>query len=215
MNTHTRLRLAIALAACAAIASCTAKSSGQDPSAAVSAAPRSSPAAASPSPSPSTSVTATETVDLKYSSALNKYTMSYPEGWTVVAGKKAWVSGQDPAASQDVFQSPEKRAVTVVSQKLPAGWTTAKWYASFLPAKGTVAMPQCFPGPKEWLPVTVDGHSGGLLGGDFGCSFTEAIVLANGRAYVFNAVPDRNQANTDIFDQGLFNQILASVHLTS
>lgn len=148
-----------------------------------------------------------------YTSAFNGYSMRYPDGWTVKGGTKPWVHGQDSSDSADVFQSPGKPAVSVVSQRIPKGWSAARWIEDFLPGAGEVAMPSCFPPPSEWLPVTVDGHDGGLLGGDFNCSFTEAIVIADGTAYVFNAMPDPNAVSTKIFDQGLFNELLGSVQL--
>ena len=171
----------------------------------------------SPTPTPTSSPSEQESGEPSlthlYTSAFNGYSMRYPDGWTVKAGTKPWVHGQDSSDSADVFQSPGKPAVSVVSQRIPKGWSAARWIQDFLPGAGEVAMPSCFPPPSEWLPVTVDGHDGGLLGGDFNCSFTEAVVIVDGTAYVFNAMPDPNAVNTKIFDQGLFNELLGSVQL--
>ena len=164
----------------------------------------------STTPVPSSPAALTET----FVSHVNGYQMSYPEDWTVVAATKPTRANKpDTDASVDKFQSPQTRAIYVKSEPIPTGETEDEWVADFLPGPDA-EMPQCFPPRQEWIPITVDGNKGGLLGGDFGCSFTQAVVFAGGRAYIFDAMPDPAHVNTDIFDQGLFDQMLASVRLT-
>jgi hypothetical protein len=138
-----------------------------------------------------------------FTSSVHGYSMAYPDGWNAVAART-------PDA-EDVFQSGTARNVTVTSEVLPAGWTDDEWAADFLLTDGGSRKRDCFPPRAQWLPVEVGGRPGGLVGGDFGCYLTQAIVFVDHRAYIFTAIPD---LPTDIFDQGLFEQMLATVTFT-
>jgi hypothetical protein len=172
------------------------------------------PAPAGPAPTPKHSTLA---LPQTHRSPLYGYQMSFPVGWTLVPGRKAWTfTGPDRGpTSEDRYQSPGKPAIFVSSQRLPAGMTDAQWLTDYLPAPNdpSVAMPQCFPPRSPFTPVVIDGHAGGIDGGDYGCSFTEAVVIANHVAYVFTAQPDPDHVNTAIFDMGVFGPMLASVQL--
>lgn len=149
-------------------------------------------------------------------SSLYGYSMSYPEDWTVTAGTEPWQVGQDigGAGRRDRFQSTSTDAVFVVSQDIHQMNPTTQWIPSYLPDPSSVAMPTCFPPYAQWEAITIDGHAAAMHGGDYGCSFTEVIVIVDQRAYVFSAQPDPDHVNTRIFDQGLLSRMLASVKLT-
>jgi hypothetical protein len=143
------------------------------------------------------------------------YSMSFPAGWRVIPATQPWPYGQDIAGAgrRDRYQSPGAAVVFVSSQQLPRGMTDQQWLTQFLPKSGEVAEPQCFQPPARWDPVTVDGHPGGIHGGDFACGFTEAVVIADHRAYVFTAQPNPAHWTGEIFDMGVLTPMLASVHL--
>jgi hypothetical protein len=166
---------------------------------------------ASPVPVPPASAPLTRT----FVSPVHGYTMSYPQSWTVVPATRPWRHGTDGGdiAVVDRFESPGRPVVDVASQPLPPGWTDAQWFADFLPSPGDVAEPQCFPPRAQWESLTIDGHAAGWHGGDFGCSFTQAVVIVDHRAYVFTAMPDPTAVSTAVFDAGLLRDMLASVRL--
>jgi hypothetical protein len=168
-----------------------------------------------PVPAPaSTSPDSQAGLSRSFTSTLYGYTMSYPEQWTVVSGTQPWQDDSSAPGVGDLFQSPDTRTVSVVSQPIPETTTDDQWIADYLPAPGTASMPQCYPPKDQWTSTTVDGHSGGILGGVMWCGFTRVIVIADHRAYLFNAVPDPAHLTADVFDQSLLNDLLASVRLT-
>ena len=75
------------------------------------------------------------------------------------------------------FSSPTAQTITVSSEALPDGWSEDRWAADFLLTDGGARARDCFPPSDQWLPVDVGGHPGGLLGGDFGCYLTQAVVF--------------------------------------
>ena len=149
-----------------------------------------------------------------FTSKLFRYTIAYPSGWTAVSGTKPWTDPEGAQPSVDVFQSPGKARFVAVSQPLPHGWSALRWERE-VDQPGSLA--RCFPAPGKWKTVTVDGHQGGILGGDYGCFFTKAVVVANGRGYLFTgqASPTMDFSGPTIFDEALFDQMVASIHLTA
>jgi hypothetical protein len=146
---------------------------------------------------------------------LNHYEMAYPDGWTVTPASRAWsgsLGASDPGVS-DVFRSSDHAAVDVASQPLPPGWTEARWFSEFLPPAAETAVPRCFPPREQWESVTMAGHAAGLHGGDFGCSFTQAVAIIDRTAYVVTAMPDEGQVSSAVFDAGLLRRMLASFSL--
>ena len=156
---------------------------------------------------PATSPLVTPTrpaLDLTFTSAVHDYVMAYPDGWTVAASSTT--------NAPDTFSSPTAQTISVSSEALPDGWSEDRWAADFLLTDGGARARDCFPPRDQWLPVDVGGHPGGLLGGDFGCYLTQAVVFVDHRAFIFSAVPE---LPTGLFDQGLFEQMLASVRFTA
>ena len=172
-------------------------------------------AGASPEVSVPQASTSAAELTRTFTSAVNGYRMSFPGDWTVVAASKPSRPGRPSTdAMTDKFLSPQTRAVYVTSEALPAGWTDDQWVTTRF---RRLARARCLSASRRetsWVPVTVGGHPGGMLGGDFGCSFSKVLVFLDHRVYVFNAMPDPFHVNTDIFDQGLFAAMLASVELT-
>jgi hypothetical protein len=121
-----------------------------------------------------------------FTSVVHGYAVSYPDGWRVLAATRPWRDGLDEGVPgvADRFVSPGTEEIDVWSQAVSRGRSDAQWIADYLPAAGDVAMPTCFPPPARWQPVVVDGHAGGVFGGDYGCSFTAAIVIVDHRAYL-------------------------------
>ncbi|HTY72982.1 MAG TPA: hypothetical protein VMI11_11240 [Actinomycetes bacterium] len=150
----------------------------------------------------------------QFTSPLFGYSIAYPSGWTVTSGMKAWTDPEGDPPSVDVFQSPGKARFLVVSQPLPRGWSALRWERQ-VDEPGTLA--RCFPAPGRWKTVTVDGHQGGILGGDYGCFFTKAVVVANGRGYLFTgqAGPTMDFSGSTIFDRTLFDEMVDSISLHS
>jgi hypothetical protein len=152
-------------------------------------------------------------------SAVYRYSAVAPAGWTYRAGSKPWAYGADQGAAgvQDAYRSPTSPAtIFVTSQSLPPGMTQATWLTKFLPGS-SAAMPSCFPATAAvWAQdrVLVDGHPGGMWGGQRGCSFTEVVVFAGDRVYDISAQPDPSKVNTDIFDNAVLTPFLASMRLT-
>ena len=128
------------------------------------------------------------------------YAIDYPSGWTAVAAADA--------SQPDRFRSPTGATISISSEQLAPGQTDDEWVADYLPGAGGARRRDCFPPRDQWLPVDVGGVTGGLLAGDFGCYLTEAVVFVDHRVYVVDAVPE---LPTGLFDQGLLEQMLASV----
>jgi len=149
-----------------------------------------------------------------FRSTIQHYSITYPTGWTLTKATTPWRLGA-PAegAVADTYRrtdSPEQ--VTVASQALPHGMSTAAWVAQYLPANPN--KPECFGPPSTWAPYAIDGHLGGLLGRAQDCGFTEAIVMAGGRAYTVYAVPDADRYSPAVFPQSDFDAITATMTLT-
>ncbi len=180
-------------------------------------APRSGvPAQPGGSPASSTRPTLSEApvATSSFTSPTYGYTVSYPKGWTVTRATTAWTNGKnglgDPGVS-DIFQSPGKPRVLVAAQQIPSGWTTARWEADFMPNPVPSQQAACFPSPKDWAPVTVAGHPGGLLGRVSWCGFTEGVVLIGGRAYVIRGEPAPGSLTADTFDMGVLTTMFESM----
>ncbi len=152
---------------------------------------------------------------LPFTSRVHGYDVTYPPGWRVLPATTAWSAGKDEGAPgvADQFSSPDGGQINVWSQALPAGTSDARWITGYLPASGEVAMPACFPAPGAWEPVLVDGHRGGIFGGDYGCSFTAVVVIVDKRAYLIKAFPVAGHVTTAIFDRHVLDGFLGSLRL--
>ncbi len=178
------------------------------------AASSSAPVPARPSRPAAASPSAAYALANTFTSPVYGYRIAYPARWHVTPAARPWTYGSEATDSRvDVFRSPGNEVVTVTSQRLPAGVTAARWSAAYLPAPGDTPRPECFPRPEAWQPVTMDGLAAGVYGGEFGCNFTNAVLVTAGRAYVLHATPDADHVSTAIFDRGLFDAFLASIRL--
>ena len=149
-----------------------------------------------------------------FTSAQHAYTIKYPPGWTVTAATRPWPFGSEGDhegdATADTFRSPSSSGLVVSSQALPAGMTEDQWFAAYLTGASPVH-PECNPARAEWEPITIAGHAAGVHGGLAQCSFTEAIAIVAGRAYVFTAYPYLDAPSSVIFDRALLDALLATV----
>jgi hypothetical protein len=173
-------------------------------------------AAGSPTPTPARTTAIAGTTPLPLSrtfvSPRDHYAMAYPDGWTVTPASRAWsgsLEASDPGVS-DVFRSSGHAAVAVASQRLPLGWTEARWFSEFLPPAAQTAVPRCFPPREKWESVTMGTHPAGLHGGDFGCSFTQVVAIIDRTAYVVTAMPEEGQVTSAVFDAGLLRRMLGT-----
>ena len=62
----------------------------------------------------------------------------------------------------------------------------------------------CYPPPTEWERITIDGHEAALASG---CGYTDAMVLAGGRVYIFSGYGGLAT------NRLLFDGFLSTVHL--
>jgi hypothetical protein len=98
----------------------------------------------------------------------------------------------------------------VSSQALPAGMTEDKWFAAYLTGASPLH-PECNPARAQWEPITIAGYAAGVHGGLTQCSFTEAVAIVGGRAYVFTAYPNLDAPSAAIFNRALFDAFLVTV----
>jgi hypothetical protein len=178
--------------------------------------PTSSGGSPTSQPSASSAPAASELPQLTedFTSTQHGYTIKYPPHWTVMAATKPWPFGSEgdhaDDATADTFRSPSSSGLVVSSQALPAGMTEDKWFAAYL--TGTSPLhPECNPARAQWEPITIAGVDAGVHGGLQGCSFTEAVAVVAGRAYVFTAYPNLDAPSGVIFNRALLDALLATV----
>jgi len=140
-------------------------------------------------------------LDGSFTSSIAGYSIRYPSAWTVVAATKPWTSGYDTShagISDTIGFSPGFAGTSIA---LPKGVSFATWYATYDASR---AGGTCGAAPKT-EPVTIDGIVGEL---DVHCPalYVEAVVLAGGRAYVFDL--------TGSAQRPLLLSMLATVKLT-
>ena len=155
-----------------------------------------------PTPLPSTAPPLSQT----FTSNIDRYSLSYPQGWATKAATKAWTGlltlnfGEathdflyDPALTDHLFLS-------VASQ--PLGKTKPDAWATQQMASGE--------GCADTAPVTIDGATG-LIGAG-GCNL--AVVTTGGRGYAFRLYTSGDQPGLDTsYDQAWFEELLATVQL--
>ena len=149
-----------------------------------------------------------------YTSKPYRYSLSFPDSWTVTTATRTWRGQGVPGRKvSDVFRSPLGQAVSVRSQQIPSRLSDEAWTDRLLAGLGTSGEPPCPVQRQGWLPIVVDGHRGGQVGGDFGCQFTTVVLVVDHRGYVFEAQPVPGHYTDQIFPQRLLDHLLASVQL--
>jgi hypothetical protein len=171
------------------------------------------PASATPT-QPVSSPTA-DAMTQTYTSAMLRYGISYPDGWTLTEATEPWVFGGEGDevgdGTVDEFRSPGPSAFFVSSQEIPAGMTLGQWIPTYT-GGGPYPNLACWPPPKTWEAIEIAGHPAKEHGGESTCNFTEAVTVADGRAYVFTATPNVEEC-CGTFDPELFDAFLASVSI--
>jgi hypothetical protein len=171
---------------------------------------------ASPSPSPSPSPAPTPrdpTTWVPFTSARFGYSIRIPADWTQIPGTQPSLYGEenntldDP--KDDQFNGPDPIALVVTSQAIPAGMTDDAWLGPDGPCPGCPA--ECWPPHKDWEQITIDGHAAILHGGLPGCDITRAVAFVDGRAYELVAFGNRHYPTQEVFDRGLFDDLMATV----
>jgi hypothetical protein len=90
--------------------------------------------------------------------------------------------------------------------------TEDEWFAAYL--TGTSSLhPECNPARAAREPITIAGYAAGFHGGLAQCSFSEAVAIVAGRAYVFTAYPNLDAPSGLIFNRALFDALIATVVL--
>lgn len=182
--------------------------------------PRSaSPTGAGPSTAPSLSPgTARTPIVTTWWDGLSVSTLGasfrIPPGWTDSPAAAPWEWQRSGGAALNLIApaiDPERAALYIASQRMPADMTPTEWWASYLRAD-TGGMPAaCFPTSQGgYRTMAVDGQTAYVHGGLATCSFTEAIVLVGGRAYQVTAFASVDRS-TGVFDPALFEAFLATV----
>jgi hypothetical protein len=169
--------------------------------------------APSPSPGPARSPIATTWWDSPSVRSLGA-SFRIPPGWTVNPAPAPWEWQQSGGAALKLIASaidPDRAALYIASQPMPADMTPSEWWASYLRAD-TGGMPAaCFPTSQGgYRTMAVDGQTAYVHGGLAACSFTEAIVLAGGRAYQVTALANVD-GSSGVFDPALFEAFLSTV----
>jgi hypothetical protein len=187
--------------------------------------PSASPSASShpsasprPSPTPRPQVPLTE----RFVSAVNRYSISYPGGWTVTPATKAWAYGSSMSLADptvDVLRAPDGRTSLYISSlAIPSGVTEFTWHitqAQVFPDGPTVCPPGVgFGGQGSHdLAVTVGGV-GGMAGA--GCQFIQYVTpITSGRGYEFLLYPTPvgTGSEQEWSDRDLLVAMLRSVEL--
>ena len=209
---HGRVRALAGIAAVIAIAVGALLNVPQLASNRIGGEPSASPAAPSKSPSPSATPINTAAWTT-FASLRHGYVMYHPADWSVHQATAPWPFGSfgntigDPTVDE-FDDTAGTRSFVVSSQKIPAGTTTAQWFASHLseaPQNG------CFPPRAAWTPIRIAGQEAGLHGGIAGCPFTEAVAIVGGRAYVFTGYVFGFGGDPGIFDRALLDAFLSTV----
>jgi hypothetical protein len=127
-----------------------------------------------------------------FTSKVNGYSISYPDGWKVVEATRTWPTGSftfnPDDRSVDSFSGPNL-AIYAVSQKLATSSSPTQWLDTYLSdaALEFSNRPDCAVVKTE--PIVVDGATGVM---NYSCSIVliDAIVTSGGRGYVFSLQGD-------------------------
>jgi len=127
-----------------------------------------------------------------FTSTVNGFSISYPDGWKVVTATQSWPTGSTTFnpddRSVDSFSGPNL-AIYAVSQKLATSGSQTQWLDKYLSdAKLEFSnRPDCAVVKTE--PIVVDGATGVM---NYSCSIVliDAIVTSGGRGYVFSMQGD-------------------------
>lgn len=194
-----------------ALVSCAAPGSSQAPASVATSPTRGASASASATTSALPELTA------EFTSTQHGYSIKYPADWILRSATMPWAYGSEGATPQatstDTFRSRTlvgAAGFTVTSQALPPDVTGAQWLEAYL-ADSPPQHAECWPLPAELEQITIAGQPAGVHGGMPHCSFTEAIAIVSGRAYLLTAYPDLDFPTTLVFDRALFDAFLATV----
>jgi hypothetical protein len=169
--------------------------------------------APSPSPNPASTHIVTTWWDGLSVSGLGA-SFRIPPGWTDSPAAPPWAWQGSPGTALELIApaiDPERGALFIASQGMPAGMTPAKWWADYLRSDAGGGPAECFPTSQSgYRTTTVDGQTAYVHGGLAACSFTEAIVLADGRAYQVTAF-DNLDESPGVFDPELFAAFLSTI----
>jgi len=157
-----------------------------------------------------------------FTSPLNSYTISYPDGWSVHPATNRWTyplpGPNTPAQGEDELLDPHSAGVLpgtpgwgISAQVIPAQMTDSEWLSWYVGQIGTST--SCNPPLSRYQPVVIDGHPGAIHGGLVGCNFTEAVVVANHVGYIFAAYPNTTSATDQVYPPALFAAMLNTIHL--
>jgi hypothetical protein len=181
-------------------------------------APPASPFASNPSASSRLTTTPRPPISQtqRFTSTVNRYSISYPDGWTVKPATQAFRYGSSPSLKDpaiDVITAPDGRtSLYIMSVAIPAGISEYTWRTTqeqLLPDVPTTCLPGVVPGSgnhdqRHGPPVEV----GGILGrATWGCrSIQYQTPITGGRGYEFLLFPmpvgsgsDEEQADRDYF----------------
>lgn len=155
---------------------------------------------------------------VRFTSSRYGYSMCMPPDWTATNGPAPWVaiaSNSGEAGAQDAFNAPAPQTsnITVTSQPLPADMTEDQWFALHSASVPANYPKECWPSVAAWGDAVVDGHQAALHGGLPQCNFTEVIVVSDGRVYDFEASPNPNEIQYQVFDWSQFYAFLDTVKL--
>ena len=115
-------------------------------------------------------------------------TMSRPTDWLVTPASIAWdlIVDQQPdrfMQSADQFSPRDSSALFLAyGMDIPDGMTSDGFIEAYRAPNVKALGIECYPPPSRWQQVLIDGHSGGLVQA---CNYTEAIVVADRRIYIF------------------------------
>jgi hypothetical protein len=153
-----------------------------------------SPSSGSPSGSASSSPASSGLPALSktFTSTVSGYSISYPDGWKVVAASQSWPTGSFTFNPDDhwvdSFSGPNL-AIYAVSQKIATSSSATQWLDKYM-SDATLEFsnrPDCAVVKTE--PIVVDGATGVM---NYSCSVVliDAVVTSGGRAYDFSLQGD-------------------------
>jgi hypothetical protein len=142
------------------------------------------------------------------------YSISYPEGWIVIAATSSWSAGKTPSTfdgSLDEFKSDGTDGFMffVASQPIAAGIDDVTWLREHERRSGILEA--CYPPPERMERTTVAGHPASVHGDAVGCRFFEAIVIVDGRAYWLRGSGFADPGQGPPFDRAHFDAFLSTV----
>jgi hypothetical protein len=143
-----------------------------------------------------------------FTSPINGYSISYPDGWKVVTATQSWPTGSTTFNpddhSVDSF-SGSNLAIYAVSQKLATSSSPSQWLEKYLSdaALDFSNRPDCAVVKTE--PIVVDGATGVM---NYSCSIVliDASVTSGGRGYAF-------ELQGDSVDKAWMLEVLKTVKL--